>query len=665
MIIQELGLYNFGQYRGEHHLSLTPNIKDGKSITLIGGMNGGGKTTILDAVLLLMYGQRCPSFKESSLSYSNYLEACMHRNGNYLSDKCWVELRITTQFENKETLLKIRRSWERGNIRIREAMQVWKDGTFDSYLSLNWETYVEELLPYGIANLIFFDGEKIAKLASDTDNNETMMQSIQALLGLDIVDRLIVDMRKITTKQEKQIPDIEDNHELNIIKKEIQEKQLIIQTLRQELASKNTVLLQLNNDIQKKETDYIKLGGELSKTRTDLIHEKTSLELKISESKEKMNALAASSLPLTMVSHLLHDVLENMKTEKLSKESSTVLPVIKQHEKAVVEALISFNSSRDLQQRIITVLEDLRKPYEKQVTNEFLFPTSPKNIEIVERFLGNESQNLCNATEIQLQTLKLLQNQLKLTEEHLLYEVDESTTNQLFIEIKKLSQQSGQIDETIKSLDKNLVQNELELERLLVEYRKQLEVILNNKNKEQESRRVLEFAIKTQEKMEQFKKLLKLKKLGSLSTHITEAFLFLVHKTSLVSKVIINNETLEIKLLDTEGQDLPKSRLSAGEKQMLAISFLWGLAKASGRLLPIIIDTPMGRLDSSHRLNFVQKYLPNASHQVIILSTDTEIQGQYLTSIEQYINKCYMLNFDPVERETKITEGYFKGEARV
>ena len=64
-----------------------------------------------------------------------------------------------------------------------------------------------------------------------------------------------------------------------------------------------------------------------------------------------------------------------------------------------------------------------------------------------------------------------------------------------------------------------------------------------------------------------------------------------------------------------------------------AISMLWALARTSGRPLPMIIDTPLGRLDSEHRANLVQRYFPAASHQVILLSTDTEVDGRLLAEL--------------------------------
>ena len=62
-----------------------------------------------------------------------------------------------------------------------------------------------------------------------------------------------------------------------------------------------------------------------------------------------------------------------------------------------------------------------------------------------------------------------------------------------------------------------------------------------------------------------------------------------------------------VQLYDQDGELLPKHRLSAGEKPILAIALLWGLAQASGRQLPVAIDTPLGRLDSEHRHHLVER----------------------------------------------------------
>jgi DNA sulfur modification protein DndD len=83
------------------------------------------------------------------------------------------------------------------------------------------------------------------------------------------------------------------------------------------------------------------------------------------------------------------------------------------------------------------------------------------------------------------------------------------------------------------------------------------------------------------------------------------------------------------------------------------------LAKTSGRKLPIIVDTPLGRLDSKHRKKLVENYFPSASHQVIILSTDTEIGKTYLASLSEHISHKIMLDYDDTKGSSHIKSGYF------
>ncbi len=175
-----------------------------------------------------------------------------------------------------------------------------------------------------------------------------------------------------------------------------------------------------------------------------------------------------------------------------------------------------------------------------------------------------------------------------------------------------------------------------------------------------EAERVIRYALRSQQTMRAFKELVIKQKVAALTRHVEEALDVLTRKDGLVVRVGIDPETLRISLYDSQQREVPKARLSSGEKQMLAVALLWGLARASGRRLPVIIDTPMGRLDSSHRMNFVAKYLPNASHQVIVLSTDTEIIGPYLSSLEPHIGRQYLLSYSDDQQRTRVADGYFE-----
>ena len=105
---------------------------------------------------------------------------------------------------------------------------------------------------------------------------------------------------------------------------------------------------------------------------------------------------------------------------------------------------------------------------------------------------------------------------------------------------------------------------------------------------------------------------------------------------------------------------LPKSDLSAGEKQLYATALLWALRSVSGRALPIIIDTPMGRLDSDHRATMLKKFFPNAAHQVILLSTDTEIDPAAFADIQHAISHTFRLEYDQATGSTQVERRYFE-----
>ena len=161
------------------------------------------------------------------------------------------------------------------------------------------------------------------------------------------------------------------------------------------------------------------------------------------------------------------------------------------------------------------------------------------------------------------------------------------------------------------------------------------------------------------EVLTEFKQRLQREKVSKLSAMATQCFHELVDKDSLVSQILIDPDTLDVTMLDLDGRELLKNQLSAGEQQMFAISIVWALALSSGYKAPVIIDTPMARLDSAHRTNFVTKYLPAASSQVMVLSTDEEIYGRYLDLVRDKVVDYYTLLYREEEQCTSIVHGYF------
>jgi DNA sulfur modification protein DndD len=201
----------------------------------------------------------------------------------------------------------------------------------------------------------------------------------------------------------------------------------------------------------------------------------------------------------------------------------------------------------------------------------------------------------------------------------------------------------------------------LELANTIEQTKKELNNYTSDSFKYQSTEHLINAATKVQATLKIFREKLTLRKLNKLEEEVKNCFLYLLHKSDLVHRIAIDAQTFSIALYDLKGKPVPKNRLSAGEKQLLAIAFLWGLAKVSGKRLPVAIDTPLGRLDSSHRNNLVERYFPAASHQVILLSTDTEIAKKEVELLRENeaIAREYLLKYNSGKRETTIKDGYF------
>ena len=159
--------------------------------------------------------------------------------------------------------------------------------------------------------------------------------------------------------------------------------------------------------------------------------------------------------------------------------------------------------------------------------------------------------------------------------------------------------------------------------------------------------------------MENFKQKVLQHHIKKLENEIAICFNILIRKDGFLQNVQMDLNSFELFLFDKKDRVIETSQLSAGERQLLAVSILWALARASNRSSPTIIDTPLGRLDSKHRLNLIEKYFPQASHQVILLSTDEEINENYHQKLKNSVSRSYLINFDTKHNGSKVEEGYF------
>jgi DNA sulfur modification protein DndD len=179
----------------------------------------------------------------------------------------------------------------------------------------------------------------------------------------------------------------------------------------------------------------------------------------------------------------------------------------------------------------------------------------------------------------------------------------------------------------------------------------------------EDAERLLRHSARVRDTLQRFRAAVVARQVARIERLVLESFHLLIRKPDLVTGLKIDPMTFKLELSGRDGGRLAPERLSAGERQLLAVAILWGLAKASGRPLPTVIDTPLGRLDSHHRARLVARYFPCASHQVVLLSTDEEIAGEYYEALEPAIGRTYHLAFDQAQGRTIVQEGYLQPKA--
>jgi DNA sulfur modification protein DndD len=279
--------------------------------------------------------------------------------------------------------------------------------------------------------------------------------------------------------------------------------------------------------------------------------------------------------------------------------------------------------------------------------------------QLLDRFLDSGRADRQADARRQLEALENVRRAFEDVERSLAATPDEATIGSVVEGLKTATAELAGFDSQIARLEKELGRLRSERDEIDKQLAKRRRKIVDEELRSEEDSRLARLLVRTQATMQQYLQIATQRKIERLSQSVTESFRFLLRKQTLVQRVLIDPDTFAVTLYDEQGRAVPKQRLSEGEKQIFAISVLWGLSRAAARPLPAIIDTPMARLDSAHRDKLVERYFPHASHQVIVLSTDTEIDRDYFESLQPHIARAYHLNYDDRRKLTVAEEGYF------
>ncbi len=252
------------------------------------------------------------------------------------------------------------------------------------------------------------------------------------------------------------------------------------------------------------------------------------------------------------------------------------------------------------------------------------------------------------------------QTELDQIEKNLLAVPEAERLEPLFVAIKSTEDEFRILESNQRSLDDQIQRVQRELDTAQKQFDSAAEELKKHEANEIQLAKMKTRLNSGREALILFEEKIRSKHIGNLEQLIKEGFETLLRKRSFINSISICQDTFALTINIVGEGFVPASKLSAGERQLLAVAVLWALARASGRKLPTVIDTPLGRLDSSHRKSFVQNYFPNAGEQVILLSTDEEIVGTYHQSLKKHISHQYLIQYDEEKQSSSISSGYFQ-----
>lgn len=639
-------MFNFGVYAGENIFEFTHN----EPIVLIGGMNGRGKTTFLEAILLSLYGDNSIAFKESKYrSYSQYLRS--YANKNHWIQSAYIELEFYMNDGSNDTYL-IRREWDARAKTTEEQISVWLNGKKSDFLAQNWSMFIENILPMALSSFYFFDGEKIAELAVDSTNVQ-MKNSIRSMLGITILDVLRNDLNRSLRKNRKKMVVDGSADALEDLR---QEKDNAIKTMEEidlNISNAEIEISQLQEELVRLKKSYEVKGGVAFEKRQNLLHRRAAVKAELAQNTESLLDVAASELPLVLVKDLISQI-------KLEAEDEHDDLIMKQALAQMDDYLKLFESKRkatsEESRDFIRFVQE-----EPQISeSEIIYELSDQGLFQMNNLVESALESSILNTKAYLVKEKELLAQADELESYLTLDINEK-------ELKSILQETNDIGKKIVGLQVEV--SHLQQERSSVnavaikktaEFNRVVESFLQHLELRDDAQRIVKYTDMALKLIDAYSVRLQAKKAGNLGQTITECYKKLANKKNLIQKIEIDPNTLEMIYLDENEIEVSKDSLSAGEKQLMVIAILWALALCSQKKLPVIIDTPLSRLDSQHRAAIVTTYFPNASSQTIILSTDTEIDHNYYDMMKEYIGDEFTLNYSEDTKSTSIEKGYFQ-----
>lgn len=670
MWISRLELINFKSY--QHQVFEFPAPSQGKNVILIGGMNGYGKTTILEALYLGLYGKDsiihlARAGIKGEVGYPIFLERALH--GHALKTKRDT-MSVTVQFNtNEHEGFQVTRKW------FFSPKGDWKDEEiliYDIRDGIRAQTrnaeQIEEILdqyfvPAHLAPFFFFDGEEVKRLA-DHNRVEQIKMGMEGLLGVVLLRKLETRLQQYQTNKSQGVPKVDEDKHRQLLEVLTQNEQLLEETQRKKILF-DSELDGLKLERGKLMHRIMALGGgggDIANAR-DIVEEMTRAEMDMKKCQDDLEQVLGSRLSFHLISQEIRDayVVQLKAEEERIKWDTRKNSLEPDKEKFVTrffaEDAPRFNPDLTGEQqatvvhRLETAWESLFYPLPEgcaaEIIHDYIHGVKRQQVIGMMENLSIGAADILGLLEQRdnlHEKIRNLRNRLAKIEG-----VDRDGTlaalntemGAFNDQIDKKHQEAGSIEKQISTLQSN-INNER------ANYQREHEKFLKANPVKSDVARA-ERVCKLIEELIPSLYILKIKRLGMAMTRV---FQQLSHKKQ-VARIDID-EAGKSRLISYEGEEITFDK-SAGEDQLFATSLLAGLAEVSGIKAPLVVDTPLARLDSQHRKNILNYWISDKSRQVFLLSQDKEIDVQLFGELKESVAQTYLLHSQQIGNGVGMT----------
>ncbi len=663
ILLKRITLKNYGPYADRHQFDFTTTPS--KPIILIGGRNGDGKTTLFESVRLCLYGSY--DFRYPRRQYKERLDKLMHRDRTERLRDSESQTSISVEFlmymSGHIEEFMVERLWRRSKDGISEEMVVKRRGEGeDIFKDINsigreqLQSFVNGLIPPEILDLFFFDGEEV-RMAQRYD----IKSPLNSLLGVDIVEQLQKDLK--TTLTRSLVGD--DKHlaaEFKELNKQMSEAESKIDRLYDREVEKKTDKDRILVQIQEAEAILSKMGGSFAQKRHKT---QAQLDMKRNQIETHTNfisGLCASTLPFGIIPEQTSMMLEQIQTDNQIAQNRIKADIINDICQDVQTTLSASESLCHIDNQhkdniINNTLYAIKRSLPKNGNASEVLGFSTRQQERIRNIIQDSINSIQHAQDA-VSKYDSLKEEITILEESIIRAPSDDEIGPFITRIGRMRQELGRLEGEIDTIEGSKASGLALIKHITIKMRD----IRASQYKNEKSRRSGQLVQTIQRALDIYAKKLRERKMALLESYITETVITLMHKQNFIKSVKIDPNTFDIALYDMDSNEIPLQTISQGERQMLFMSILWGLARTSGRPLPFMIDSPLFRLDVEHRSNLVDRFFPLASHQIILFSINTEIGQDEYSRLLPYISKSYTIQHDQTMGQTQVRTGYFWDE---